>query len=413
MRFSPLSFLCASFLGLLLPASSSRGNDVFYWTSASGQWVINEANPTSVPIVWASEPGGTIDSRWVNGASAVIEASNPAITLAPNDRSISVDRLTIAGSMTLVGGSVNTRFLTITGGGSGNLIFAMTSSDTAANGSRLIFAGTSAWNGTITLSADAGVAAKNRVLISAETAVDKATFLEINGTRLELSTPTTANSTLTVGQLKGTGGTLLFTTGTGFTKTLTLDQASDTVFAGTIEKSGAGTSALIKEGTGRLTLAGTDLIDKVSVNEGALWVDGTLTGAVTIGAGGALGGSGRVEGSVIFNDQGILHFRLGEVGNLSFADLKKGTDGHYLFDFEETGIMDELYVLSTALGQGFSAFDFQAINLADGVQGSFQIVGSELRFTTMAIPEGGTMGMMFLGSICAGSGWWRRRGRAH
>lgn len=394
--------LVSGFCALTGPAVQAQ--NILYWTDSSTQWAINTSNPTAVTPQWSLTQGGPRDQRWTNGFSAVINASNtnPQITLAPNDVSISVDMLTISNSATFIGGSTNTRFLTISGGGSGNLIFEMTSALTAVNGSQLTLSGTSAWNGTITLSANAGDASKNRVRITTSTAVGVETNLNINGARLDLSTPTTANSLITVGQLKGTGGIISYSTATGFTKTLKVNQSSDTSFSGAIQKSGAGTTALIKEGVGSLTLSGINALDKVYVNTGTLLVNGSITGTVTVSNGGILGGSGSIGGSVIVDDNAVLGYRLGESDNLSYAGLVKGVDGTYVFDFEGTGILDTTYTLTSSLGAGFTLGNFNAINLAAGLTGDFSIVGTQLQFTASAIPEPSTIAILTSGLICLG-----------
>ncbi len=101
----------------------------------------------------------------------------------------------------------------------------------------------------------------------------------------------------TVGSLSGTGGTVTNSTA-ATTSTLTIGDATNTTYSGVIQD-GAGTLALIKQGSGTLTLGGINTYTgTTTINAGALSVNGSITSNVTVNAGGALQGTGNITGSV-------------------------------------------------------------------------------------------------------------------
>jgi autotransporter-associated beta strand protein len=75
--------------------------------------------------------------------------------------------------------------------------------------------------------------------------------------------------------------------------TLTVDAATSTTFAGTIEG-----GSLVKSGDSMLTLAGATSVTNATVNAGVLSVNGTLSGNVAVAPGGTLGGAGTILGDV-------------------------------------------------------------------------------------------------------------------
>ncbi|MDR1282045.1 MAG: PEP-CTERM sorting domain-containing protein [Opitutaceae bacterium] len=416
IKKTTLTALAACVLACVFPASPLSAQTTLYWTATSVQWV-TAPDLSTTSAQWSATAGGPMDQRWTNDFSAVInvpDVQDAQILLAPNDRLISVDTLVIQGAATLLGSAGNTRILAITGGGSGTLTLATTSTSTAANGSYLRFNGTSAWAGTIATGASAGAADKNRVQIQQTTAVGTTTKLLIDGARIEVLG--NSGDAFTIGELKGSGGALrLATHAAGSTKTLIVDQATDTTFAGVIEESvAAGTSVLTKQGNGSLTLDGANTIDQVNVNDGSLIVNGSISGAVSVTQGATLGGTGSV-GAVTLNNGAVIRFLLDAPQNLAASSLVKGTDGGgggvYVFDFGGTGVAGETRTLSSVVGAGFNASDFSAINLAEGVTGVFTLSGSELKFVTTAIPEPSTWALLTGGVSITGALIMRQRRR--
>ncbi len=142
----------------------------------------------------------------------------------------------------------------------------------------------------------------NRALSQAEI---QALYSNNNSQVLPATTAVTLSSgTLDVGGLSQTIGTLtgsgnvLLDDISGAPGTLTLGNASNFTFPGVIaDSSGAG--ALIKVGTGTLTLSGANTYSGLTtVSNGTLLVDGTVTGPAYVATGGVLGGIGTVDGAV-------------------------------------------------------------------------------------------------------------------
>ncbi|MBB5041095.1 autotransporter domain-containing protein [Shinella fusca] len=116
--------------------------------------------------------------------------------------------------------------------------------------------------------------------------VDETAYV-INGGMLDLG-----GFDLTMSSLSGAGGTVSLGVAN-----LTVDQATDTTYAGVL----TGTGDVIKSGTGTLTLTGDSsaFAGTITVGSGGALVvgvggSGVLGGALTIGAGGRLGGTGTV-----------------------------------------------------------------------------------------------------------------------
>ena len=103
--------------------------------------------------------------------------------------------------------------------------------------------------------------------------------LTVNSGTLDLN----ANS-ITVAALSGSGGTITDNNATAGTTTLTVNQSSNTTFAGAIQNGATRNLALVKSGTGTLTLSGTNTFSGgTTLNAGELSVssDSNLGGAST------------------------------------------------------------------------------------------------------------------------------------
>jgi autotransporter-associated beta strand protein len=124
----------------------------------------------------------------------------------------------------------------------------------------------------------------------------------------------------------GTGSRKIVSSGTG-TPTLTVNNATNDTFAGTLGNTAQDRFNLVKTGSGTLTLSGTNTYSgTTTVNGGRLLVDGSLSsggGDVTVN-GGVLGGRGSILRNVILNpgatlapgaSTGTFH-----TGNVAFAE---------------------------------------------------------------------------------------------
>ena len=112
----------------------------------------------------------------------------------------------------------------------------------------------------------------------------------------------------TVGGLAHTGANsaTLENTSATTTNTLTINQATDTTYAGAI----AGNTALniVKTGSGQLTLLGSNggYAGNTTVSNGTLLVNSDLGSSPVTVNGGTLGGYGSISGSVTVNNGGTL-----------------------------------------------------------------------------------------------------------
>lgn len=95
-----------------------------------------------------------------------------------------------------------------------------------------------------------------------------------------------------IGSLSGGGASHVRLCGA----TITLGNSSDTTYAGTIEDFGNPNGGIIKQGTGKFTLTGTNTYTgPTTVNAGTLDVNGSLAGStVTVHSGATLKGSGTL-----------------------------------------------------------------------------------------------------------------------
>lgn len=183
------------------------------------------------------------------------------------------------------------------------------------------------------------------------------------------------------------------------------------------------TASVILSGTNTYTLA-------TQVNNGTLLINGDNSGAtgdVTVASGAILGGTGTIGGATVIsgslrpgNSIGTLTVAndvtwnegqawVFELGSASISDQLAITDGAFLkgigssfiFDFANTGEAG-VYTLidwnstdslgGDVLGTSFSLTDFDYLNLADGLSGTFSFDGNSLNFAV--IPEPGAFALL-------------------
>lgn len=106
------------------------------------------------------------------------------------------------------------------------------------------------------------------------------------------------NAASSIGNLSGAAGVIR---GTGLSSSLTVNQTTDAIYAGTLSQSAGNSLAFTKNGTGKLTLTGAnDYTGATTVNAGTLNLGtGGSIGAstTTIGAAATLSGFGSIGGS--------------------------------------------------------------------------------------------------------------------
>jgi fibronectin-binding autotransporter adhesin len=132
------------------------------------------------------------------------------------------------------------------------------------------------------------------VRLGAAGALPSGTNLTVEAGALDLSHPTLGGFDQTVASLSGAAG--LITNSDLVARTMTIDQAIDTIFGG----STSGLVGIVKKGAGKLTLAGANFgTEPIQIQAGTVAVNGSVTGAINGQNGGVLRGSGTV-GNVNF-----------------------------------------------------------------------------------------------------------------
>jgi fibronectin-binding autotransporter adhesin len=208
---------------------------------------------------------------------------------------------------------------------------------------------------------------------------------------------------------------------------------------------GVSGTTLTKTGSGRLVLSNDNLYTGLTtVAEGALSVQnesGSATGLadVQVDAGARLEGNGIIGGNVVLdgvlapgNSLGTLtvdgnvtwngttgnawNFELGLADTSDLlaigGDFLKGTGVDFVFDFQ-SGATEGTYILVDWTGETtFTADDFSFVNLGAGFTGEFSINGSQLEFTTSAVPEPATYAALAGAAVLALAGCRRRRRQA-
>jgi autotransporter-associated beta strand protein len=136
-----------------------------------------------------------------------------------------------------------------------------------------------------------------------------------------------------------TPGSPVVENGNTGTSTLTVNNAVDHVFAGSLNDGASGILALTKGGAGTLTLNGANsYTGDTAVNAGALIINGnTATQSVSVSGGSVLGGGGSISGGVTINGPSRLAPG-SSVGTLTVGSLTIGTGA--ILDYEFAGSND-------------------------------------------------------------------------
>lgn len=239
----------------------------------------------------------------------------------------------------------------------------------------------------------------------------------LNGGAIKLSTPVAATTELTV---EGTGtvdfsGTnqqvaeLAGTSrGAGVNITggsLTVNQGTNTTFAGAL----TGNGAFTKSGTGSLNFTGTNTYTgPTTVNGGRLAVNGSIVSSLTVNSGGTLGGTGTL-GNTSITSGGIWApgNSIGTQtvnGNLSFA-----AGSIFAVEVNAAGQSDRVNATGTATIAGgtvqvlaeagvYSPIStYTILTAAGGVSGRFANVTSNLAFLTPLLSYGANSVVLTLG----------------
>lgn len=415
-----------------LPAST------YYWTGTGGNWTTSTS-----ALDWATTSTGSPSTYWTNANAADIVTSNAQIHLW----NVSATTVTIENGAAFYasgsGATSTTRGLTITQGGSGD--FSLTDQRTSGTSLNLkvLLTGSTAWNGTITVN---GSSVSTVSLTIASQTGTGANSVGVNtkvhlasGGNLEIG-PGVIGTVATIGELSGNGN-IKFPgqfSSTGGTRTLRVEQSTNTTFSGTIGENLTRTDhvlAFTKAGTGVLSISGTGGYEGATTVEGGkLYLNGTYgtgftgvtgqgdyvvkngallgvngsialsTGStarnVTIESGGTLkpgtadaagtmtisGGNASSKG-LVFLGQATIEFRLGTAQDLitltssSMTGSALGGDGSVVFDLlgSSGAAIGSTYDLisfgGTAQGIALGTFALSSASQSAGWAGTFSYGG--------------------------------------
>ncbi|HLJ65627.1 MAG TPA: autotransporter domain-containing protein [Stellaceae bacterium] len=233
--------------------------------------------------------------------------------------------------------------------------------------------------GTLTLSGDNGFT--GGVMVEAGTLIlGSATAFGSGGLTVDGGIADLTGFSITRTSLAGAGGTVLLGP-----QTLTLEQASDTSFAGTISGSG-----LIKAGIGRLTLNGGSTLGTTMITGGTVEVGdaahpgASLASAVAVEAGGTLSGHGTIIGDVT-NNGVVAPARLQLQGNFS-----QGPAGTLAIEANANGAHSLLAVSGATSLAGTLAVETDPGIFVRGASVTFLTSGSGVNgsFATLMAPGG-------------------------
>ena len=221
-----------------------------------------------------------------------------------------------------------------------------------------------------------------RVRFDANGAVPTGSALTINGSAL-------FQTSSTIGSLAGPGN--VFMNGNN-TLTVGGDNTS-TTFSGVYQDSG-GAAALVKTGTGTLTLSGVNTYTgATTVNAGTLAVNGSIVSPVTVSSGGTLSGTGTISNVVTVNSGGTLSPG-NSAGILNTGDLTLDGGGTLGVEINGTTVgtqYDQVNVTGTVNLAGSPTLNVN-VGFASAAGNTFTIIQSTgaITGTFSGLPEGGT-----------------------
>ncbi|WP_343315017.1 autotransporter domain-containing protein [Brucella sp. BE17] len=211
----------------------------------------------------------------------------------------------------------------------------------------------------------------------------------VNGGRLELN-----GYDLTMASLAGEGGTLDLGAAN-----LTIDQAANTSFDGTVD----GTGNLIKSGAGTLVLNGAaSYSGTTTVKAGGLVVgdadhaNARLIGAVSVENGAFIGGAGSIGG--LHAGAGSVIAPGNSIGSLRIAgDLSLDKDATYVAEIEGSGASDRIDVggkatlggakvyVEKAVGTYMPGRRYTLLSAEGGISGTFGDMSQNMPFVDMGL----------------------------
>ena len=351
----------------------TNGNNVSFATTLTGDGGITKAG------------AGTLTLAAINSyiGSTTINAGTLAVTSDGNLGAVGGSLVFGGGTLQLLGNFTSARAVTLNAGGG--------TVDT--NGSNATLSGaiagtgglTKVGAGTLSLSGASGYAGATSVNGGVLQAGATNVFASSSAITVASGATLDFNSfNQILASLAGAGSV---TMGAG-SMTVGGNDAS-TTFSGAISGSGG----LTKNGSGALTLSGTNsYAGPTSINAGTLIVNGSLAGAVTVNSGGTLGGTGSV-GTLVASGGTVAPGN--SIGTLSVVGTFTQNGGIYQVEVNPTGQSDRINVTGSAslnggtvqvLAQtGTRNASYTILNATGGVSGAYSGVTSNFAFLRPAL----------------------------
>jgi autotransporter-associated beta strand protein len=324
------------------PVAYANGNNVFFTDSPVSSNVVIAAIVTPGSVTFANSTANyAVNGAAISGVISLVKTNIGSVTLA-NTNTYTGGTFVNGGSLLFSNGAAipATGTLTINNYGAVTVISANSLPNVQVNGTNSITGNGNSGTGIATLN-DPGTLT---LFVSGGSAVFDLTgtmtgsgnlilgsspmTLRFNGTTgdgnaiFNFGTGTavanvrsTGTTAIAIGGLAGGSGTQLQgdNSSGGANMTYTIGGAgANTEFDGLIKDGTVGTVALVKTGSGVLTLTGTNNYSAgTTISGGTLLINnangsGTGSGVVTVATGGTLGGAGIISGTVTVNSGGTL-----------------------------------------------------------------------------------------------------------
>ncbi|EIP99631.1 PEP-CTERM putative exosortase interaction domain-containing protein [Opitutaceae bacterium TAV1] len=329
--------LSAGLFAALLTLTLTLSAQILYWETATGTWSTSSAQSN-----WSPTSGEAASTYWVDNSHAVIESANPNITIGQSGAlTVEAASLTVQNGATFGGGGTAARRLNVAGSISGNF----TVNITASGGGGITANGAANYNGTATIQSGS-------FILNHTEAGGTDAHIVLSGGSLGLGTAI-ANNSVTIGSLSGTGSVSPNIGGTTGTRTLVINQSTNTTFSGTFI---AGTTnrvlAVTKSGSGTLILEGANAHQgQTLVNAGSLVLaaESTLaaaTGDVVVNGATAILSTSVANANVGGNltlSEGILRLNDTSAGSLTLAAGKDFTMSGGSIELSLDTIHDQIF----------------------------------------------------------------------